>query len=80
MAEQHPLKQVIAAYGEAWNNHDVEAILASHADDSVFENHTSGGRGIGKAALREILQGVFAIFLDIRSDSRRTYVRDNLVI
>jgi steroid delta-isomerase-like uncharacterized protein len=79
MSTEHPLEKVIDAYGEAWNSHNVEAILAMHTEDSVFENHTSGGRGIGKEAIREILKGVFAAFPDIRFDARRTYVRDGLV-
>lgn len=79
MSAEHPLEKVIAAYGEAWNRHDIEAILAMHTEDSVFENHTSGGRGVGKAAIREILKGVFTTFPDIRFDARRTYVRDGLV-
>lgn len=79
MDTEHPLEKVIAAYGEAWNSHDVEAILAMHTDDSVFENHTSGGKGVGKDAIREILKGVFAAFPDIRFIARRTYVRDGLV-
>lgn len=80
MPAPHPLEKVIAAYGEAWNNHDVAAILALHAEDSVFENHTSGGKAVGKDAIREILQGVFATFPDICFEARRTYVRDGLVI
>ena len=79
MNTEHALTKVIAAYGEAWNSHDVEAILAMHTEDSVFENHTSGGKGVGKAAIREILKGIFAAFPDIRFDARRTYVRDALV-
>ena len=79
MSNEHPLTKVIAAYGEAWNSHDVEAILAMHTDDSVFENHTSGGKGVGKAAIREILSGVFSAFPDIRFEARRTYIRDSLV-
>ena len=79
MSNEHPLTEIIAAYSEAWNNHDVEAILAMHTDDSVFENHTSGGKGVGKVAIREILEGVFAAFPDIRFEARRTYVRDGLV-
>jgi len=75
----HPLEKVIAAYGDAWNSHDVEAILAMHTEDSVFENHTSGGKGVGKAAIREILKGIFFTFPDIRFEARRTYVRDGLV-
>lgn len=79
MDRPHPLEEVIAAYGDAWNRHDVEAILAMHTDDSVFENHTSGGKAVGKAAIREILNGVFAAFPDIRFEARRTYVRDGVV-
>jgi steroid delta-isomerase-like uncharacterized protein len=79
MPPEHPLARVIAAYGDAWNAHDVEAILAMHTEDSVFENHTSGGRAVGKAAIRSILEGVFATFPDIRFESRRLYVRDGVV-
>ena len=79
MSAGHPLEKVIAAYGEAWNSHNVEAILAMHTEDSVFENHTSGGKGVGKDAIREILKGVFSTFPDLRFDARRTYVRDGLV-
>jgi steroid delta-isomerase-like uncharacterized protein len=75
----HPLESIIAAYGDAWNRHDVDAILAMHTEDSVFENHTSGGKGVGKGEIRTILQGVFATFPDIRFDARRTYVRDDVV-
>lgn len=79
MVTEHPLESVIAAYGGAWNSHDIDAILAMHTEDSVFENHTSGGKAIGKDALREMLKGIFAAFPDIRFDARRTYVRDGLV-
>lgn len=75
----HALEEVIAAYGEAWNSHNIEAILAMHTEDSVFENHTSGGKGVGRDAIREILKGVFSAFPDIRFDARRTYVRDGVV-
>ena len=75
----HPLDQTIAAYGEAWNRHDVEAILALHTEDSVFENHTSGGKAVGRGAIREVLTGVFKTFPDIRFDARRTYVGDGVV-
>ena len=51
MAE-HQLQAVIDAYNAAWNRHDVDAIVAMHTEDSVFENHTSGGRAVGKAAIR----------------------------
>jgi steroid delta-isomerase-like uncharacterized protein len=74
------LKALIDAYNEAWNGHDVEAIVGMHTEDSVFENHTSGGRAVGREAIRAIVSGVFATFPDIRFELRRLYLRDDLVV
>jgi steroid delta-isomerase-like uncharacterized protein len=76
----HPLEDVIAKYNDAWNRHDIDAILALHTEDSVFENHTSGGRAAGKREIRAMVTSVFAAFPDIHFDGRRTYVRDDLVV
>src|SRR5581483_10624023 len=47
----HLLEIVIAKYNDAWNRRDVEAILAMHTDDTVFENHQRRqGRRQGGAA------------------------------
>jgi steroid delta-isomerase-like uncharacterized protein len=70
----------IGRYNEAWNRHDVDAILALHTDDSVFENHTSGGSGVGKAEIRRIVEAVFSTFPDLHFETRRVYVRDELVV
>jgi steroid delta-isomerase-like uncharacterized protein len=70
----------IARYNEAWNRHDVDAIVALHTEDSVFENHTSGGKGVGKAQIRGIVEAVFATFPDLSFETRRLYVRENLVV
>jgi steroid delta-isomerase-like uncharacterized protein len=74
------LEAVIARYNDAWNRHDVDTILALHTDDSVFENHTSGGNAVGKAAIRKIIEGVFATFPDLTFQGRRLYVREDLVV
>jgi hypothetical protein len=31
MSAEHPLQKQVAAYGEAWNRHDIEAIVAMQA-------------------------------------------------
>ena len=36
------LEQTIARYNDAWNVQDLDAIMALHAPDMVFENHTAG--------------------------------------
>ncbi len=76
----HPLEKVIAAYNDAWNNHDPDAIVAMHTEDSVFENHTSGGAVSGLAAIRDLVAGIFRTFPDLHFTTRRLYVRDDLVV
>ena len=48
----------IAAYNDAWNGHDLDAIMSMHAPDMVFENHTAGetrrGRGGAGAHRRDL--------------------------
>lgn len=77
-AEQ-PLRAVIERYNDAWNRHDLDAIIALHAPDMVFENHTAGERAEG-AHVREHIAGIFAAWPDIAFRSRRLYVRDDLVV
>ena len=36
------LEDAISRYNDAWNAHDLDAIMAMHAPDMVFENHTAG--------------------------------------
>jgi steroid delta-isomerase-like uncharacterized protein len=73
------LEGAIARYNEAWNAHDLDAIMAMHAPDMVFENHTAGERAEGAAA-REHIGSIFETWPDINFTTRRLYVRDGLVV
>lgn len=73
------LRETIAAYNDAWNAHDVTRIASMHAPDMVFENHTAGERAEGEDALRHIA-GIFESWPDISFQTRRLYVRDDLVV
>jgi steroid delta-isomerase-like uncharacterized protein len=73
------LTEAIERYNDAWNRHDVDAIVALHAPDMVFENHTAGEAAEG-AAVREHIAGIFAAWPDIAFRTRRLYVRDDLVV
>ena len=42
------LEQTIERYNDAWNAHDVDAIMAMHAPDMVFHNHTAGEEANGE--------------------------------
>jgi len=74
------MKTTIDRYSDAWNRHDVDAILALHTNDSVFENHTSGGLAVGKAEIRKMLEGVFDTFPDLQFATRRAYFTDDVAV
>ena len=74
------LEALIERYTGAWNRHDVDAILALHTDDAVFENHTSGGLAVGKLELRELLEGVFAALPDLHFATRRAYFGEDVAV
>jgi steroid delta-isomerase-like uncharacterized protein len=72
------LEGAIARYNEAWNDHDLDAIMAMHASDMVFENHTAGESAEGEA-VREHIGAIFETWPDIHFETRRLYVRDGVV-
>ena len=73
------LREAIDRYNAAWNDHDLEAIMAMHAPDMVFENHTAGESAEGEAA-RAHIGSIFATWPDIEFTTRRLYVRQGLVV
>jgi steroid delta-isomerase-like uncharacterized protein len=73
------LGALIERYNDAWNRHDVGAIVALHAPDMVFENHTAGERAEGPEVAEHIAR-IFEAWPDIAFDTRRQYVRDDLVV
>jgi steroid delta-isomerase-like uncharacterized protein len=74
------LQGFIDRYNAAWNDHDIDAILEMHADDSVFENHTTGDLNVGKDAIGNAIRGIFTVFPDLTFETRRQYIRDGLVV
>ena len=73
------LEATIGRYNDAWNAHDLEAIVALHAPGMVFENHSSGERVEG-AAVRDHIGRIFENWPDLTFRGRRLYVRDGLVV
>jgi steroid delta-isomerase-like uncharacterized protein len=72
------LEDAIAAYNEAWNAHDLDAIVAMHAPDMVFANHTAGETAEGDE-VRSHIAAIFQTWPDIEFSTRRLYVRDGVV-
>ncbi len=73
------LERAIERYNDAWNAHDLDAILSFHAPGMVFENHTAGERVEGDA-VRDHIGAIFANWPDLAFRGRRLYARDGLVV
>ena len=74
------LQEFIDRYNAAWNEHDVETIVSMHTEDSVFENHVTGDVNIGREQIGRAVAGIFSVFPDLTFETRRAYVRDDLVV
>lgn len=72
------LIETIGRYNDAWNAHDLDAIMSMHAPDMVFENHTAGESATGEEA-RGHIGSIFETWPDIHFETRRLYVRDGVV-
>jgi steroid delta-isomerase-like uncharacterized protein len=72
------LADTIARYNQAWNTHDLDAIMSMHAPDMVFENHTAGESADGDD-VRGHIGAIFETWPDIHFDTRRLYVREGVV-
>jgi len=73
------LRETIDRYNEAWNSHDLDAIMAMHARDMVFDNHTAGESATGED-VRAHIGSIFETWPDIEFTTRRLYVREDLVV
>jgi steroid delta-isomerase-like uncharacterized protein len=72
------LEEAIGRYNDAWNEHDLDAIMSMHAPDMVFENHTAGESAEGDA-VRDHIAAIFETWPDIHFETRRLYVREGVV-
>jgi steroid delta-isomerase-like uncharacterized protein len=74
------LQAFIDRYNAAWGDHDVDAIVSMHTDDSVFENHVTGDVNVGKDVIGQAIRGIFTVFPDLSFETRRQYIREDLVV
>jgi steroid delta-isomerase-like uncharacterized protein len=73
------LTEAIGRYNDAWNAQDLDAIMAMHAPDMVFANHTAGESATGED-VRAHIGSIFSTWPDLRFETRRLYVREGLVV
>jgi ketosteroid isomerase-like protein len=60
-----PNEPFLKAFADAWNNHDIEALMNHMAEDSLFIS-SSGTRTEGAEAVRDAFTSVFEAFPDAR--------------
>jgi len=72
------LTEAIGRYNDAWNAQDLDAIVAMHAPDMVFANHTAGESASG-AEVQGHIARIFESWPDMRFEARRLYVREGVV-
>ena len=60
------IEELAGRYGDAWNAQDLDAIVAMHAPDGIFELHAPGSEPVqGRDALRDAFAGFLAQLPDI---------------
>ncbi len=71
--------EMLQAFADAWNRHDVEALMTFMSDDCVFEAsagpEVSGTRYVGREAVRAGYREVFATFPDAHWGGARHFVQ-----
>jgi uncharacterized protein YceH (UPF0502 family) len=73
------LEDVIDAYNEAWNRHDLDAIVSFHAPGMIFQNYNAGERAEGDQ-VRVHIGAIFENWPDLRFTGRSLYVGEEFVV
>lgn len=74
-------KRLMAEFGDAWNRHDVEALIGMMTGDCVMQMSTGplpkGARFEGSAAIRGGIERMFAAIPDVQWQSRGSFSEGN---
>lgn len=73
--------EMLHAFADAWNRHDVDALMSFMTDDCVFESSAGpdicGTRYVGEKAVRAGFAEVWAVFPDAHWGSARHFVHQD---
>lgn len=67
------VQDLAARYGAAWAEHDLEAIMAMHTDDTVYHLHGSGAPAVGQAAIRGAFTAAMTQWPDLHFNRKRVH-------
>jgi uncharacterized protein (TIGR02246 family) len=72
------MTSLLEAFADAWNRHDLDALMSMMTADCVFEasagNFVNGERHEGQQAVRAAFAAVFAQYPDARWNNARHFV------
>ena len=68
------VQELAVRYGAAWANHDLDAIMALHTEDTVFHLHGASEPALGWAATRDAFASAMEQWPDIRFDRKRVHI------
>ena len=70
------IQALAARYGTAWAEHNLDAIMSMHTDDTVFHLHGGGEEVSGLLATRQAFAAAIAQYPDIQFAKSRVYMGD----
>jgi len=78
-AADRDLEKLLEAFADAWNRHDVDALMSMMTEDGIFEasagNNVDGERHEGQRSVRAAYEAVFAHYPDARWENARHFVK-----
>ncbi len=73
-------EELLEQYLDAWQRHDVDAIVSYHTPDTEFTAWATGNTAVGLEALRRVFTGTFALWPDLHFTERRLYTTPELIV
>jgi steroid delta-isomerase-like uncharacterized protein len=69
------IRELANLYGQAWAARELDAVIALHTEDTIFQSHTDGGAPAeGAAAVRAAFSAFLAESPDLRFEPTRVYL------
>jgi steroid delta-isomerase-like uncharacterized protein len=74
-------QELAERYSQAWNDHDLDAIMALHTEDTVFDLHQAGVEpAVGQEAVRGVFDFLLKAWPDTRFETQRLTVREDFYV
>ena len=67
-------------YGQAWASHDVDAIVALHAADSVFHVHGLTDPATGRESVGQTISAMLGYAPDLHFETKRAYLGPDHIV